>query len=98
MFWVLEKWIHTMTVHDVNIVSTDSLVKITIHRVDDRGNIRKYIFLRSAFIGFDMEGEGTNHAYIVLYMHDRNIRFKIPTESVKREDIFNQLYSILDSK
>jgi trigger factor len=62
---------------DVDFTTTNTLIQITVNRIHDRGNIRRYVFLKKAFIGFDVEGEGTNHAYIVLYMHDRNIRFEL---------------------
>ena len=46
-------------------------------------------------IGFDMEGEGTNHTYIVIYMHGRNIRFELPRDAAKQMIIFTALESIL---
>ena len=84
-----------MTVNDIHITTTDTLIKVDIDRVHDRGNIRRYVFLKKAFIGFDIEGEGTNHAYIVLYMHDRNIRFELPKDSGKRENTVSLLTDII---
>jgi hypothetical protein len=53
--------------------------------------------LKSAFIGFDIEGEETEHAYIVLYMHARNIRFKLPKEHDKQQAVLIDLQAILES-
>jgi hypothetical protein len=80
---------------DVDVTTTNTLIQITVNRIHDRGNIRRYVFLKKAFIGFDIEGEGTNHAYIVLYMHDRNIRFELPKDSGKRENTVSLLTDII---
>jgi len=80
---------------DVDVASTDTIIRITVNRIHDRGNIRRYVFRRDAMIGFDMEGEGTNHTYIVIYMHGRNIRFELPRDPSKQMIVFTALESIL---
>jgi hypothetical protein len=84
-----------MTVLDIDVTTTATLIRITVNRVHDRGNTRRYVFRRDAMIGFDMEGEGTNHTYIVIYMHGRNIRFELPKDASKQMIIFTALESIL---
>jgi hypothetical protein len=86
-----------MTVLSVNCSCINRIITININRIHDRGNTRRYTFLRSAFIGFDVEGEGTEHAYIVLYMHARNIRFKLPSDHDKQQAVMVDLQTILES-
>lgn len=86
-----------MTVLNVSCSCANSIIKIQIDRIHDRGSIRRYSLLKSAFIGFDIEGEETEHAYIVLYMHARNIRFKLPKEHDKQQAVLIDLQAILES-
>jgi hypothetical protein len=84
-----------MTVLDVEVETIDCILQITVNRIHDRGNVRRYFLLRGAFLGFDVEGEGTNHTYIVLYMHGRNIRFELPRDEAKQNVIIHKLNSSL---
>jgi hypothetical protein len=87
-----------MKVLDIKLTSENGILNITIQREHDRGNIRRYTLLQRAILGYDVEGEGTDHTYIVLYMHSRNIRFEIPRDASKQEvilDFFKNLISYI---
>lgn len=81
---------------NIQIMHENKLVRVIIHRIHDRGNKIEYAFLESAFIGYNVEGQATNHAYICIYLHGgRNIRFELPRDNLSRDEIINDLHQCL---